>query len=338
MNPIPAAAAEMPPSAFANAATDGDRLRFLLQYAVRAPSVYNTQPWRFEVAQDHVDLYTDRARALPVIDPQGRQRILSCGAALFYLRTAIHYCGHADQVALFPDGPDADLLARVTLGDQWPATQEDQLLFAAIPQRHTARQPFADWPLPQALLWDLEAAAATEGTWLHLVDTPAGRLAFSELVVAGDRQLWANPAFRVEMARHLAAGQHAPADGLAYAGAPDPFLVQQFDLGHSQAEQDQQWLAEAPGLAVLGTPADDPAAWLAAGQGLAHVLLHAAAHGVSAAFLNRPIEIPTLRTDIGRLVERHGNPQVLIRLGYAQVSAPTGRRPLSAAVLSPPEA
>jgi len=337
MHPLINDALAPPPAAFAEAPTDGDRLRLLLPYAVRAPSVYNTQPWRFEVAAAYVDLYADRSRALPVIDPHGRQRILSCGAALFYLRTAIHYFGYTDQVALFPNGRDSDLLARVTLGDRWPATQADGLLFRAIPQRHTARQPFADWPLPQVLLGDLEAAAANEGAWLHLVDTPVGRLAFSDLVAAGDQQLWADAAFRAEMAGQLAAGQHAPSDGLAYAGAPDPFVAQQFDLGYSQARQDRQWLAEAPGLAVLGTPADDPPAWLAAGQGLAHLLLRAAAQGVAAVFLNRPVEIPTLRTDIGRLVERHGYPQVLIRLGYAQVAPPSARRPVAAVTLPPAE-
>ena len=315
---------------FAAATTPADQLRCLLQYAVCAPSVYNTQPWRFVVTDSYVDLYADRSRALPIVDPQGRQRILSCGAALFYLRTAIHYFGYSDQVELFPQGPDSDWLARISLGAPWPATPEDALLFHAMAQRHTARQPFADWPLRQTLLRDLETAAATEGSWLHWIDTPVGRLAFSDLVVEGDRRMWADAGFRAEMAHWLAAGKRAAAEGLSYAGAPDPFLVQQFDLGHSQARQDQQWLAEAPGLAVLGTPTDDPPAWLAVGQGLAHLLLCAAGQGVAAAFLNRPIETPLLRTDIGRMVERHGYPQVLIRLGYMQVSAPSDRRSIAA--------
>lgn len=310
--------------------TRTDPLRDSLQYAVCAPSIYNTQPWRFVVTDTYLDLYAERSRALPVVDPQGRQRILSCGAALFYLRTAIHYFGYSDEIVLFPQGPQGDWLARISLGAPWPATAEDAVLFHAMALRHTARQPFADRPLRQTLLRDLETAAATEGSWLHWIDTPVGRLAFSELVAEGDRRMWADAGFRAEMAHWLAVGQRAAAEGLSYTGAPDPFLVQQFDLGRSQARQDQQWLAEAPGVAVLGTPTDDPPAWLAAGQGLAHLLLCAAAQGVAAAFLNRPIEIPPLRTDIGRMAERHGYPQVLIRLGYAQVSAPSNRRSLAA--------
>ena len=75
-----------------------ERLRFLLNYAVLAPSGHNTQPWLFRVGNGEVDLYADRTRGLPVVDPEDRALVISCGAALFYLRVAIGHFGYAGEV------------------------------------------------------------------------------------------------------------------------------------------------------------------------------------------------------------------------------------------------
>ena len=93
-----------------------EKLSFCLNYAVLAPSGHNTQPWRFKLGLDEVKLYADRTRALPMVDPHDRELIMSCGAALFHLRLAVRYFGHADDVYLFPDTLDRDLLAQIQMG------------------------------------------------------------------------------------------------------------------------------------------------------------------------------------------------------------------------------
>jgi nitroreductase len=107
-------------SAFRAAHTPAERLYFLLNYAVLAPSVHNTQPWRFQITDNVVDLYADRTRTLEATDPSGRERTISCGAALLYLRIAIRYFGFTATVQPFPDPAMPHLLARVTLGHRWP--------------------------------------------------------------------------------------------------------------------------------------------------------------------------------------------------------------------------
>jgi hypothetical protein len=98
-----------------------EQLRFLLNYAVLAPSGHNTQPWHFRVGRDYALLYADRTRALPVVDPHDRELTISCGAALHHLTTALVSFGLAATVELLPDASDTDLLARVTVtGRQEP--------------------------------------------------------------------------------------------------------------------------------------------------------------------------------------------------------------------------
>src|SRR5919201_2577298 len=128
--------------AFPKHGTPGDKLRFLVRYAVLAPSSRNTQPWLIKVQDDTVELYADRTRAQPVIDPADREMFIGCGAALMYLRIAIRRFGYTDEVVEYPDPRDPDLLARVRLGEAREVGLEDKLLFEAIPRRHTNRNLF----------------------------------------------------------------------------------------------------------------------------------------------------------------------------------------------------
>ena len=92
-----------------------EKLKFLLNYAILAPSGHNTQPWLFKIVDDGVELYVDQTRALPVADPEFRELIISCGAALFNLKIALRYFGLQDIVEVFPHEQNSDLLAKISI-------------------------------------------------------------------------------------------------------------------------------------------------------------------------------------------------------------------------------
>jgi nitroreductase len=312
-----------------------DQMEFLLGYAVLAPSTHNTQPWLFRINAMNLDVVADRRRALRVVDPYDRELTISCGAALFNLRVATEYFGHVFQVTLLPDPADANLLARFDLGLSGDTSSEDILLFQAITKRRTTRAPFRLEPLPEDLLAALTAAAQKEGASLCWFTAEAHRNAIADLVAEADRVQWANKAFREEIARWLRTRPEAARDGiptqdvgvkdwLSFAG---PALVRTFDRGGGQAARDRDIALHSPTLAVLSTDADEPAAWLQAGQALEAVLLRATAEGVCASWLNQPVEVPDLRQRLAGLLPTPGQPQVLLRLGYGQPPpTPTPRR------------
>src|SRR5690349_13978120 len=108
-----------------------ERLRELVKSAVLAPSSHNSQPWIFHIPLTcaFIELYADRTRALPVVDPTDRELTMSCGAALLNLRIAARHAGFTDLVAPLPDPDDRDLLARLRLGAPWKPSVDDELLF-----------------------------------------------------------------------------------------------------------------------------------------------------------------------------------------------------------------
>jgi hypothetical protein len=320
---------------------DSEKLRFLANYAVLAPSTHNSQPWLFEVSGNALGLYADRTRVLPVIDPDNRELLISCGAALFQLRIAIRYFGFVDQVQISPDPDKPDLLARVSLGATWEATQEDQQLFKAIAKRRTNRKRYEVRMVPEQVIAELQAAAEAEGAHLSVASEAAGRAALAALIAEADRAQWLDKRFRQELASWVRPDISISYDGIysdafefgGFTSYAVPHIIRTFDLGNGQAAKDLDLATGSPVLAVLSTESDTRPAWLSAGQALARVLLRAASEGVTASYLNQPIEVPSLRNKVRELVGSATFPQLILRMGYGPEVPPARRRSVSSVLI-----
>lgn len=324
------------PGTFPHGGNEKQVWEFLLRYAVRAPSGHNTQPWRFHIADDgHLHLYADRSRALPVVDPEDRALVISCGAALAHLTVALHHFGYAGDLSPFPDPSDPDLLATAGLSRAHTPTPDDHRLFAAIEERHTHRGAFDNRSIPEPILAELKRDTQLAGAALHpFTGDVSQRRAIAELVGDGDRTQFRDAGFRRELATWVRPNWTRRSDGMpGYAfGIADlpsvlgPTMIATFDTGARQAKKDEKLALNAPLLAVLSTGSDTSADWLMAGQAVAVLLLRATAHGLAASFLNQPIEVPQLRIRLSTLLGGRDVPQLLLRIGYGANTRPTPRR------------
>ncbi|GAA0971681.1 nitroreductase [Acrocarpospora macrocephala] len=292
-------------------------VRRLLIAAGAAPSVQNTQPWRFRVVRrESVELLADPERRLTVSDPRGRSLYVSCGAALFNLRLAIKWAGFRPLVWLRPNiAMEPRLLAAVRMAETGPAGPAGARLYEAIPARRTNREPYNGKPVPPAVLAELRIAASREGACLIPLDPPAVAEMLEYAAMAED-ELAADPDYRAELARWALPGF---VRGPMPAG--DPPVTRCFgERGRIAAFEPR------PQLAVLTTRGDRPTDWLCAGQALERVLLTATAHGLSASFLNQPLDLRDMRR---RSDPRHrrGHPQMIIRLGYGPLVPRAPHRP-----------
>src|SRR6266480_6307035 len=210
---------------------------YLIATAARAPSVHNTQPWRFRAGHDAIELYSDQRRKLRG-DPVGREMLISCGAALFGLRLAVRSLGYLPIVKLLPDPARLRLLARVRLGPGEPMTGRERQMLEALPHRHTHRGPFAPGPLPAGLVAGLQHDALAEGATLALVDPALAYQKLADILGAAGHRQDLDPLARAEVRRWTRDAADPARDGVpahafpAGAGRQRGRLPQRdFDLG-----------------------------------------------------------------------------------------------------------
>ena len=318
-----------------NLAIPADHVGYLITMAARAPSVHNTQPWRFRVGEDAIELYADPRRKLHT-DPLGREMLISCGAALFGLRLAIRSLGYQPLVELLPDPARLRLLARVRLSAGTPLSDTERRMLEAVPHRHTHRGPFADEPLPDGLLAALQHDALAEGATLALVEPAITCQQLADIVSAVSRRQDLDPVARAEVRRwSRAVGSTArdgvPAQAFPAAGGPagrqrGRLRQRDFDLGRGLGMLMTGGPAAAA-TAVLVTPGDGRADWLRAGQALHRLLAHAADRWVFASLYTQPLEAAAIRDLIRSRLGLPGAPQMLLQLGLAHTTQATARRP-----------
>ncbi|MDN7673111.1 nitroreductase family protein [Burkholderia oklahomensis] len=329
-----------PPEAippFDPSASVEDQLRLAIRYAILAPSSHNTQPWRFILGDASVMLCADRLRALPVVDPYDRELLVSCGAALFNLRVALSHFGLAYSIDMFPSSSDPDVIALVRLDPHGYHDESLVPLFDAIVERVTTRVPFASEAVSCEIQRALVDAGAAEGAEIACVDAPAAREEIAELIADADRLQFADLRFRRELAnwvhpRRRDDGMPAFAAGvpalLDFATPVVASVIRTFDLGGGMAAMHHKLVDGSPLVVGISTASDDRDAWVATGQALERVLLVATAAGLTASYLNQPIEIDVLRERLRPLLHVDAHPQLLLRIGRGPVVPHAPRRPL----------
>jgi hypothetical protein len=241
--------------------------------------------------------------------------------------------GFEADVALLPETDRADLLATVTLAPaDWP-TDEEGLLFDAIETRQTVREPFEPEPVDESVVAALAAAAVSRSATFIAVQASTVRTMLAALVAEGDRRLFADPAWRRELASWIR-GSWPVGDGMRLGSAPASLTrmtVRAIDLGDRVARVDAPLVEQAPLLGIIATVGDGIRDWLVAGRALERVLLTAARHDLQAGFLNQACQIADLREQVRALILDVGQPQVVVRVGRPRrVAKATPRRDLFA--------
>jgi nitroreductase len=307
-------------------------LEKLIAAAVAAPSVHNTQPWRFRLDPGSVTLEIRAAadRGLRHSDPTGRALHVSVGCALFNLRVAVAHFGWEPVTRLLPKPEEPDLLATVRLCGAARSTGVEHL-YDALWTRHSSRLPFADRPLPPRVFADLAAAAQAEGG-LFTHSDPAYAERLLRLTAEAEQRNRADADRAAESRRWVVRlpGQSSigvPPAAIGPQDYRDHIPMRDFGAHRHPSVLAARAFETRPSLAVLATPHDRRADWLRAGQALERVLLVATSHGLRASLLHQALEWPDLREQVtGDPDDRRAHAQMVIRLGYGPEGTPSPRR------------
>jgi nitroreductase len=286
--------------------------------SLRAPSVFNTQPWKWRITGNAMELSADPARRLAVTDAEGRLLLLSCGGALHHARVALAAAGWHADVARLPDDKGPDLLARIRVTGRAAPDPAAGELAAAISRRRTDRRAFGMRRVPEGTLTGLRRLVEAQGAYLHVV--PDDRVA--ELAVSVDEAADAeyfDPAYRTELNRWT----NRPAwsgDGVPPATAVQPAL-RRVPARNFLPDGSPGLLAgadhdEGATYVILFGTGDRPADLLRGGEAMSALLLRATAEGLSSAPISEAVEVAWPRRLLRRLLSDIGEPYLIVRLGY----------------------
>jgi nitroreductase len=293
-----------------------------------APSIHNTQPWRWRVHPDALDLYADRSRQLGQADPFGRLLTVSCGAALHHARVSLAAEGWRATVTRLPEPADPDLLARLVLAERVEVTPEAMRTFQATEVRHTDRRPVSDEAIEPEKLATIEQAVAAEGARLHLL-SPDQLLDLAAAAAQAQSVELADPSWRAEL-EYWAGGAHPTGTGVPEEAIPSSApetTVPGRDFGHPGTLPVSAGHDRTAVYMILYSDEDTPVGWLRGGEALSAAWLTATQLGVSIVPLSAAVEVTGTRVALRQLLAGLGYPYLVLRLGVADAEHPGAPHP-----------
>ena len=304
-------------------------------YRTLAPSGHNTQPWKFSIEENSIRIFPDFSRQLPVVDPHHRELYISLGCALENLVIAARYSGYDSVVEYFPAGePEECLLVNMKRFK----SAEDNILFKAIPERHTNRREYNKQQIPTADLKKLEAVPKENGV-NSLALTESGTIGqIIELVKEGNNIQMNDDAFMDELVswiRFSDAEAEKFRDGLtsrAMGRSPAPswlgrMFMNLFVNAKSQSKTDEKNIRSSSALMLLVSDNNDKKSWVSVGRSFERIALTLTTLNIKNAHLNQPCEVPQLKTQLQQqLALGSSHPQLLLRIGYSEPLPHSPRR------------
>lgn len=315
---------------FPKKARQKEQLKFILNFAIMAPSSHNTQPWRFEVSDTCIILKGDPSRALPVSDSTKREFYISLGACLFNLRVALAYFGF-DAVVTYAVGNQSN---RVAVIDCVKTNKSDVVLsskFIGLMNRFTDKQKFLPKPIPSSFRAYIAGCSGDTNIDITLVYEKKSRKKIAEFIASATVQIMKQSPFRQELSRWLRHNYTRQFDGMPAStmGIGDiqsiigPFLMNTVNLATGESDRACVW--SSPLLVIVTAKKESPVAWVKLGEIYEHILLYAATKHIHSATLTALVESSIASRKARQLLVLPGIPQAFIRLGYS--NSPVTRSP-----------
>jgi len=307
----------------------------LVEYALKAPSGHNTQPWRFRLTSKSIDIYPDFSRSLSVVDGNNRELYISLGTATENLCIAARHFGYKDSVSFLAD-INGEYYVHVEL-EKADKTYSDSL-FEQIIKRQTNRRIYTNRPLTKDTLKVLRGVLLENGVHVHLYEKEDAEFnQLKEFVCRGNEMQMTDSAFKNELTSWIRLNKKQVLkykDGLAYAvmGSPSvpswigkPIMNFMLTPG-AQNKSDKKKIESSSLLALFTVENSTPLDWIALGRSLERFLLESTLLRVTNAYLNQPCEVSSLADEMRTKLDINGeHPMLLVRLGHA-VSMPYSPR------------
>lgn len=308
---------------------ESEKLRFLLGYAILAPSTFNTQPWRFRLNGNEM-IFADLKRWLKDSDADKRELYISVGCALENLIIVARYFGFTLDVSYFPEGDDSDLVAalRLKLSGIQPR-EEDIVLFKAIPLRQTRRGTYKDRRIPEQDLKKLSSIHLEEDISLYLTDSSEIISKVGDIILRADTLQYADPDYRHELGVWIDKRVFGESWLSAQIERIKTLYIYQ---GRKIGEVNRDEFLSSSHFGVICSKENNRLAQVKVGQVFERLALIAASLGIGVQPVSQILEVPMIKAELRNFLkmqfpEMDENIQHIFRLGYAEPEEHVPRRP-----------
>lgn len=327
------------PTDLASCHNSEEIVKFLLRYAILAPSAHNTQPWQCRIKGERVEIFYDQRFALPRSDPTHREAMLSLGCFAANLCLAAKAYGFKVETTWLPEGDDiTKSVAHVVIQglDRAKSIEINSIILDTITTRRVNRGRFTDQQISPTILSDIEKLQ-TNDCRVYWVTEDSKRERIARLVAEGTKFAFSNPRFRAELSNYIIANNSDRLDGIPGNTAGMnllrsvvlPKVIERFNIGASQAKTEYDRFMNAPVLLIVSTREDNYRSWLAAGYLFQVIALEITRQQLAYSLSGAAIEPPLSPVVLQKVIGTDSRPQILCCVGHG-VSLPphSPRRPV----------
>ncbi|MDD4652590.1 MAG: nitroreductase family protein [Methanothrix sp.] len=304
-----------------------EKLAFLLNYAILAPSSHNSQPWKFNVTNDSILVFADESRWLQVADADKRELHISLGCALENLIMAADHFGYNSTVTYFPGEKDLAAIVRLVPAS---SSSADPRLFPAILSRQTNRNLYEPRAISDSDLESMKSISSDADNSIFVTSDLATKKSFQDLTTRANVIQYSDADFKSELGHWIGQGVMGPRGVQAIMAQ---LAVVFLDVGPEQTEKDAQLINSTPYLGFISTANNDSLSSVKAGRTLERFWLCATALGISLQPMSQALETAQIRENLSGLLPAQSSMkevQQVFRLGYAKPAPEhSTRRPLA---------
>jgi hypothetical protein len=314
--------------------------KFLLNYAVLAPSTFNTQPWLFSINKNLVAIYPDKSRRLNTSDLNNRLLYISLGCAVKNLESAANAFGFNVIKSFIKKNSVVHI--EITLHKANPARNSKTLL-NSIRNRLTNRSEYLSKSVPVDTINNLVEIAKNNGLNLIVTHDRSSKKRIMELAEKGDHIVWDNPKFKEEHLKWIRHNLTVDHDGMPAFTVGIPllpslfakFVIRKSNFSKIQAKKNQHLLNSTPYFAFILSKNHGIETWIKIGETFEEISLVTTQEGIATAILAQIVEVGDLYKEAMRVLKTDLRPQLFFRMGFpSKASEHSPRRSVEEVLVS----
>lgn len=316
----------------------------LVEFAVKAPSGHNTQPWKFKLEDSTITIFPDYQRALPIADPDNHELFISLGCALENLVIAATHFGFSSGIEMKMEDPFKEFIEiKLSPG----IVQNNDSLFKNIEIRQSTRNEYNKAVIPQADIDKLKKAAIQEQVLLRMFTKPDQIIPVVKLTKRATLLQLSNKEFVNELIHWVRFNKNAAkksGDGLYSAAIGSPsvpewlgkFFMKLILEPRREAGKSANLIINSSGILIFIAKGNTKESWVNLGRSFQRVALTATSLNINHAHINSACEDIPSRIKLAKVLrlKPEEEPLLIVRIGYSRKLPYSLRRPLEEVLIN----